>query len=99
MVTSWFPFSHQAVSKPGQPPIETGKNQPAATHASGMAAPPSASDVLELMLAKQAIQGIMWNQLSDAYPHQYPNAGLFGPNDEKRPLVDRWINLRREHLT
>jgi hypothetical protein len=99
MVTSWFPFSHQALPKPGQPPVDTGKNKPAVVQSSDTAGPPAAADVLELMLAKQAVQGILWSQLSDAYPHQYPNAGLFGPNGEKRPLVDRWINLRREHLT
>lgn len=99
MVTSWFPFSHQATPQTGEPPVESGKSKPARTQTVETAGPPVAADILELMLAKQAVQGIMWNQLSDAFPHQYPNAGLFGPNGEKRPLVDRWINLRREHLT
>lgn len=99
MVSSWFPFAHQALPKSGQPPVDVGVPTRINALPPDNAGPPAAADVLELMLAKQAVQGILWNQLSDAFPHQHPNAGLFGANGEKRPLVERWIQLRRDHLT
>jgi hypothetical protein len=100
VVSTWFPFAHAPAQPSTLPPIESGniKRQSPQT-GSDFAGPPAASEVVELMLAKQAVQGILWNQLSDAFPHQYPNAGLFGANGEKRPLVDRWLALRRDHLT
>jgi|688.fasta_scaffold02258_8 hypothetical protein len=99
VVTSWFPFAQQALPQQGQPPIESGRASAKSPLAAEVASPPGAGDILELMLAKQAVQGILWNQLSDAFPHQFPNAGFFSSSGEKREFVERWISLRREHLT
>ena len=38
-----------------------------------------------LLLAKNVVQIVLWNQLSDATPHHYPNSGLFDANDKPKP--------------
>jgi hypothetical protein len=49
-------------------------------------------------LAKQPVQGIIWNQLFDSQPHAYAHAGLFDAKDRPKPTLELLEALRRQHL-
>lgn len=54
--------------------------------------------ILPMLLAKQAVQGILWNQLLDSQPHALPHGGLYGEQDQAKPIVELLQKLRRENL-
>ncbi len=54
---------------------------------------------LSVLLAKQAVQGIIWNQLLDSQPHGLPHGGLFDERNQPKPIVELFEQIRREHLT
>ncbi|MDA1052632.1 MAG: endo-1,4-beta-xylanase [Planctomycetota bacterium] len=58
-----------------------------------------ASKLIPLMLAKQYVQGIVWNDLSDAAPHEFANAGVIDASGTAKPLLDTLIGIRKQHLT
>jgi hypothetical protein len=51
-----------------------------------------------LLLAKQSVQAMVWNQVFDAVPHRYPHAGVFNTDGMPKPALSSLINLRRDHL-
>jgi GH35 family endo-1,4-beta-xylanase len=51
-----------------------------------------------LLLAKSVVQVVVWNQLSDAAPHQYPHGGLFDAKDKPKPAFESLKNMRRKYL-
>ena len=51
-----------------------------------------------LVLTKPWVQGIVWNQLDDAQPHDFPHGGLFAMTGEAKPLMGELTSIRREHL-
>jgi GH35 family endo-1,4-beta-xylanase len=51
-----------------------------------------------MLLAKNVVQVVLWNQLSDAVPHHYPHAGLFDTNDRPKPALDALKKIREEYL-
>ncbi len=51
-----------------------------------------------LLLAKNAVQIVLWNQLSDATPHHYPYSGLFDAADEPKPALEALQKIRRQYL-
>jgi len=54
--------------------------------------------LLPLLLAKQAVQAIFWNQLRDDLPHDYPHGGLFDIRGRAKPAVQNIISLRRQFI-
>ncbi len=54
--------------------------------------------VAPLLLAKPAVQGIVWNQLSDAVVHEYPWGGLFDEQGNPKPSLASLSVLRKIHL-
>ena len=40
-----------------------------------------------MLLAKQPVQGIIWNQLLDSQPHAYPTAACSTPQDRPKPIL------------
>lgn len=52
-----------------------------------------------LLLAKPAVHGVFWNQLSDAGPHDAPHGGLFDAQQQPKPALDTLIRLRAAHLS
>jgi hypothetical protein len=58
-----------------------------------------AESFLPMLLAKQPVQGIIFNQLLDSQPHEFPHGGLFDSRDRPKPIVDLLEELRRQHLT
>jgi hypothetical protein len=57
-----------------------------------------AAKIVPILLAKQSVQGVFWNQLSDAGPHDWPHGGLFDAAGKPKPLFDAWRSLRQEHV-
>ena len=57
-----------------------------------------AAELAELLLAKRSVQGIFWNQWSDAEPHIYPFAGLMDADGQPKEALRRLTELRAEHL-
>lgn len=54
--------------------------------------------LVPLLLSKPAVQGIVWNQLTDATPHEYPWGGLFDNQSEPKPSLASLSVLRKIHL-
>ncbi len=54
--------------------------------------------LVRTLLAKHVVHGIIWNGWSDNEPHVYSHAGLIGPNDVPRPMLEYMTRLRREVL-
>lgn len=55
--------------------------------------------LIPMMLAKQFVQGIVWNELTDAEPHEFANAGVIDSEGAAKPLLDSLITIRKQHLT
>lgn len=53
---------------------------------------------LRVMLGKQPLQGIVWNQLLDSQPHALAHGGLFDAQDRPKPVLEVLQALRRQHL-
>jgi hypothetical protein len=60
--------------------------------------PANAMEILQLLLAKTRIHGIVWNQISDQQEHPFPNSGLIGPQGRARGLLDGLVRLRQLHV-
>lgn len=53
---------------------------------------------LPMLIAKNAVQVVVWGQTSDSHPHTYPNAGLFSAENHERPLLGVLKDLRKRLL-
>ena len=53
---------------------------------------------LPMLLAKSSVQAILWNQLSDAQPHEFPHGGIFDANNHPKPIFQSLRSFRNEHL-
>jgi hypothetical protein len=51
-----------------------------------------------LLLAKNVVQVVVWNQLSDAAPHHYPHGGLFDAAEKPKPAFESLKKMRRKYL-
>jgi len=60
--------------------------------------PVNGLEIMQMLLAKSNVHGIIWNQFSDRDEHVYPNAGLIGPNGKIRSLLDGLSRLRQLHV-
>ncbi len=47
-----------------------------------------AEKFLPVLLAKQPVQGIIWNQLLDSQPHALAHGGLFDAQDRPKPILE-----------
>jgi hypothetical protein len=51
-----------------------------------------------LLLAKNCVQVVLWNQLSDAVPHHYPHGGLFDAENRPKPAMAAMRDIRQRYL-
>lgn len=56
------------------------------------------SRYVPLLLAKPAVHGVFFKQLSDAAPHDYAHGGLFDAGGKAKPGVAAIAALRKAHL-
>ena len=54
--------------------------------------------LFSLLLAKPRVSGLIWSQLTDARPHDFPHGGLFDAHDRPKPVAQALSSLRRQHL-
>ena len=57
-----------------------------------------AASVLPLLLARSTVQVILWNQLNDSVPHEFPHAGLFDADQQAKPTLALMRDLRKNCL-
>jgi hypothetical protein len=57
-----------------------------------------AGTVLPMLLARSAVQVVLWNQLTDGEPHEFPHAGLFDAKNQPKPTLDLMRDLRKSLL-
>jgi hypothetical protein len=55
-------------------------------------------EVVRMLLAKNNVHGIIWNQLSDRAPHAFPNSGLIDAHGVQRSMLEGLVQLRRMHI-
>jgi hypothetical protein len=60
--------------------------------------PSNGMEIVQMLMAKSTVHGIIWNQGSDAEEHPFPNAGLVGSNGKQRALLDGLVRLRQMHV-
>jgi hypothetical protein len=56
------------------------------------------ADYLPLLLAKNCVQVLCYNQLRDAAPHDLPHGGLFDARDQPKPALEVLRSLRETYL-
>lgn len=54
--------------------------------------------LVPILLAKPAVQGIVWNQLLDSAPHEFPHAGLFDAANQLKPVATVLRDVRQKFL-
>jgi hypothetical protein len=54
--------------------------------------------IVPLILAKNAVQIVLWNQLSDSTPHHYPHSGLFDASNKAKPALEALKKIRQKYL-
>ncbi len=83
----------------GDVPIESGSSDDRTMLAvNNERLPANGMEIVQMLLAKNTIHGIIWNQSSDRAEHPYPNAGLIGPVGKQRALLDGLARLRQLHV-
>ncbi len=60
--------------------------------------PPSGLEILQLLLAKQNVDAILWNQCWEDPKSPFKHSGLFGNDLSPRSLVECMIRLRSQYL-
>jgi hypothetical protein len=57
-----------------------------------------AARYVPLLLAKSFVQGVIWNQLADSRPHDFPYGGLFDLHDRPKPVLRTLAAMRQAWL-
>jgi hypothetical protein len=57
-----------------------------------------AARFVPLALAKPSVQGVVWNQLHDSEPHDFPHGGLFDADRQAKPALRTLAAIRKTHL-
>lgn len=58
-----------------------------------------ASSVLPLLVARTTVQIVLWNQLDDGQPHEFPNGGLFDSSGQPKATLNLMRDLRKSCLS
>ena len=58
-----------------------------------------ARHLVPLLLTKPALHAVVWNQWSDAQPHEFPHSGLLDQSGQAKPLLAQLSDMRRKLLT
>lgn len=87
----------------------SGERDPAArvdamvpSNSSDAASPESQQRLVErlapLLLAKHYVQGLFWNEFSDADVSDFAHGGLFDAAGQQKPILDVFTSLRKQYL-
>ncbi len=58
-----------------------------------------AGALLPLLLSRSSVQVVMWNPLTDATQHEFPNAGLYDAKQQAKPVLHLMRDLHKACLT
>jgi hypothetical protein len=58
-----------------------------------------AVQIIPLLLAKPAVNAVVWSQWSDQRRHEFPHAGLLDPTGQAKPLLADLATIRRDLLS
>lgn len=89
--SSFDPASDQKARNPSRP-------VPRACSSSALSHKDLVERLVTLLLAKPGVHGIIWTQLSDAIPHEFPHGGLFDQLSRPKPALEAIAAIRRKHL-
>ncbi len=101
IVSNWtYPqFDSWAGSGPSEADQDSSDSDPSkVTNATAVRLPANGMEIVQMLLAKNNIHGIMWNQASDLGEHGFPNAGLVSSTGKHRSLLDGLVRLRQLHV-
>jgi hypothetical protein len=54
--------------------------------------------LMPLLVARQPVQAVFWNQMRDDVPHDFPHGGLFDAQGRPKPALEAIIELRGKLL-
>ncbi len=57
-----------------------------------------AERLIPLLISKQSVYGLIWNQLSDAHKHSLPHGGLLDAQGKVKPVLQTLAEFRQAHL-
>ncbi len=55
--------------------------------------------IIPLLLSKQSVHAVIWNQMNDSQPHDFPHGGLFDLQENPKSALEFLARLRQKHLT
>ncbi|MFM8250890.1 MAG: endo-1,4-beta-xylanase [Planctomycetota bacterium] len=76
-----------------RPVRELGESQPSPTEQRRLG-----ETLVTLLLSRPSVHGVIWNQLRDDHPHEFPHGGLFDESGRRKPIVEALTDLRRTYL-
>jgi hypothetical protein len=75
-------------------------SEPCAENVPSLITQQKAAERLALLaLAKSFVHGFIWNDVSDAAPHEFAHGGLIDAAGNRKPACETLIGLRRQFLT
>lgn len=55
--------------------------------------------IVRLLLAKQSVHALIFNQATDQLPHEFPHGGLWDAHGKPKPLLSQVARLRQQYLS
>jgi len=104
MLESWSLFglplwlSLCVPSDEGEDPLAVGASRPTSAGWSSATQQTWTARYVSLALAKPAVRGILWNQLRDGEPHDFPHGGLFNARRHSKPALRVLSHIRQSFL-
>ena len=82
----------------GEDPLARHRESAAAENWTPAAQQAWAARFVPLALAKPAVHGVLWNQLRDAHPHDFPHGGLVDAAGKPKPSLGTLAAIRQTYL-
>jgi hypothetical protein len=60
--------------------------------------PPTGAEILQMLLAKPNVHGVVWNQFADNVAHPFANSGLINAMGSPRNLLSMLGKIRQAHV-
>lgn len=57
------------------------------------------SVLIPLLIARQPVQAVVWNQWRDDLPHDFPHGGLYDAMGQPKPGLKKLVDIRRKYLS
>ncbi len=57
------------------------------------------SVLVPLLISRQPVQAVVWNQWRDDLPHDFPHGGLYDAMGQPKPGLKKLVEIRREYLS